>query len=87
MANLWGDKRKDGRAYEAVDFFPSLGTDSVGQKQDDETVLQKQIQANIDSMKMLTWNLQAQGYKPDPDLTPAELSELDKLLQMEMPAG
>lgn len=84
MANLWS-KRENGKPFQPVDFFPSLRVDRY--EDQNEKDLQQQIEANINAMKMLTWNLQAQGFKPDPDLTSTEQSELEKLMQVEMPAN
>jgi hypothetical protein len=83
MANIWS-KRENGQPFQPADFFPSLRVDRL--EDQSQTDLQKQIEANINSMKMLTWNLQAQGYKPDPSLSSDEQAEFDKLMQVAMPA-
>ena len=83
MANMWS-KRENGQPFQPADFFPSLRVDRY--EDQDEKTLKEQIAANINAMKMLTWNLQAQGFKPDPSLSPTEQSELDKLMLVEMPA-
>lgn len=85
VANTMGGKRNDGRSYQPSDFFPSLKTnESLAVR--DEATIKKETEANINAMKMFTWQLQSQGFEPDPDLTPTDDDAIRKLMQVEMPA-
>lgn len=85
IANTMGGKRRDERPYQPSDFFPALKTnESLAVR--DEAAIKKEVEANINAMKMFTWQLQTQGFEHDPDLTPTDEDAIRQMMQVEMPA-